>query len=162
MPFHVEISRGINHARAFNLEPEDLRRTVLEPWIEERPVRLGDHEWDPRRCELRVLEGPALDPPELSFGQGWSNAERGAENVTRSVLADAAGARERRPAPTAIEVEVDSLPEALAALAEMTDGRDARQVEWPTAQRRVDGRDPSVAAVVLIRQRQARPEPPQS
>jgi len=162
MPFHVEISHGINHARAFNLESEELQRNVLEPWLEQEPIRLGDRDWDPRTSELQVLEGPALDPPELSFGQGWSNAERGSVNVTRRVIAEAEGTRERRPAPTAIEVEVESLDRALAALAEMTAGREARQVEWPAAQKRIDGRDPSIAAVVLITQRQARSEPPQS
>ncbi len=162
MPFHVEISRGINHARAFNLEPDELRRNVLEPWLEERPIALGEQDWDPRTCELQVLDGPALEPHDLSFGQGWSNAERGATNVTETMLAEARGAVEQRPAPTAIEIEVDSLDRALAALAEMTTGRDARQVEWPAAQKRIDGRDPSVAAVVLIRQRQARSEPPRS
>jgi hypothetical protein len=162
VPFHVEISHGINRARAFNLEFEELHRDVLEPWLEQRPIRLGDRDWDPRTCELRVLEGPALDPPQLSFGQGWSNAERGATNVTRSVIAEAQGAIERRPAPTAIEVEVESLDRALAALAEMTAGREARQIEWPAAQKRLDGRDPSVAAVVLITQRQAGSEPPRS
>ena len=162
MPFHVEISHGINSARAFNLESEELHRNVLEPWLEQQPIRLGDRDWDPRNCELRVLEGPALEPPELSFGQGWSNAERRSTNVTRAVLGEVERTRERRPAPTAIEVEVDSLDRALAALAEMTAGREARQVEWPTAQKRIDGRDPSIAAVVLITQRQAEPEPPRS
>jgi hypothetical protein len=162
MPFHIEISHGINHARAFNLAAEELRSNVVEPWLDERPIRLGDHDWEPRKCELKILEGRGLDPPELSFGQGWSNAEREAENVTRRVLAEVEGTRERRSAPTAIEVEVDSLPDALAALAEMTAGRDAHQVEWAAAQRRTDGRDPAVAAVVLITQRQARSEPPRS
>ncbi len=162
MPFHIEISHGINHARAFNLEPEELGSRFVEPWLNEQPIRLGDHDWEPRTSELKILEGPALDPPELSFGQGWANAERGAEDVTRRVLSEVGQTRERRSAPTAIEVEVDSLPEALAALAEMTAGRDARQVEWPAAQKRIDGRDPSIAAAVLIRQRQARPETPRS
>ena len=78
------------------------------------------------------------------------------------MLGEVERTRERRPAPTAIEVEVDSLDRALAALAEMTAGREARQVEWPTARKRIDGRDPSIAAVVLITQRQAEPEPPRS
>ena len=29
-----------------------------------------------RESTLRVLEGPRLEGPDLSFGQGWSNAER--------------------------------------------------------------------------------------
>jgi hypothetical protein len=130
--------------------------------VDGHPINLGDHDWEPRTSELKILEGPALEPPELSFGQGWANAEREAEDVTSRVLADAGASLEQRSAPTAIEIEVDSLPEALAALAEMTDGRDARQLEWPATRKRIDGHDPAVAAVVLIRQRQARSEPPRS
>jgi len=70
MPFHVEVSGGINHARAFNLSLEELRKTVLEPWLTERPVELGEQRWEPRESALRILEGPHLDPPDLSFGQG--------------------------------------------------------------------------------------------
>jgi hypothetical protein len=162
MPFHVEVRHGMNHARVFNLDREELRRSVLEPWLDARPIRLGDRDWEPLKCELKILEGPTLPTPQLSFGQGWSNAEREATNVTRRLLAEAGEAKERRPAPTAIVVEVDSLDRALAALAEMTAGRVARQVEWPAAQKRIDGRDPAVAAVVLITQRHAQPEPPRS
>ena len=162
MAFHVEIRQGMNHARSFNVSPEDLQRDILEPWVEERPIELGEHDWDPRIATLTVIEGPELSPPELSFGQGWSNAERKATDVTDRLLGGATEERESRPAPTAIVVEVDSLGAAMAALGEMTEGREARQVEWSAARGRLDGRDPDVAAVVLITQRQARSEPPQS
>ena len=152
----------MNHARVFNLGIEELRREVLEPWVDERSVKLGERDWDPVTSELRVIESPELSPPELSFGQGWSNAERKATDVTDRLLEEAGEERESRPAPTAILVEVDSLDRALAALSEMTAGRDARQIDWPAAQRRLDGRHPQVADRGRQTQRAARSEQPRS
>jgi hypothetical protein len=162
MPFHVEVSTGMRHARVFNRGHDELWREIVEPWLDERPIQLGDRDWDPGKSRLKILEGPELATPELSFGQGWANAERSAADVTRKTLAEVAEAKGHRPAPTAIEVEVDSLDRALAALGEMTAGRVARQIEWPAAQRRIDGRDAGVAAVVLITMRQPGAEPPRS
>ena len=59
MAFHVEVRSGLHHARSFNLSAEELRQTVLEPWLSRRPVDLGDRKWDPEESELRVLEGPS-------------------------------------------------------------------------------------------------------
>lgn len=143
MPFHVEISGGINHARAFNLNLEELRRQVLEPWLTGRPVDLGEHEWEPRESSLRILEGPHLDTPDLSFGQGWSNAERSAEDVTRRVLENA----DPPKLPDAFVVEAE-LPEA--TVAEMLGGQRAQPVALGEAERRLGGRDPEVAAVILV------------
>jgi hypothetical protein len=92
VPFHVEISSGFRQrARAFNLDEEKLRDTILDPWIRGRPISLGDKEWEPRDCKLIVLEGPELADTDLSVGRGWSNAEKTAENVTRRLI-DAASA----------------------------------------------------------------------
>jgi hypothetical protein len=143
VPFHVEISGGLNHARAFNLSLEELRKKVLEPWLTERPVELGEREWEPRSSALRILEGPHLDPPELSFGQGWSNAERSAEDVTRRVLEQA----EPPKLPDAFVVEAE-VPEA--AVAEMLGGLGAQPVALNEAEKRIDGRDPEIAAVILV------------
>ena len=73
----------------------------------------------PSESSLTILEGPHLDDPDLAFGQGWSNAERSAENVTERVLEQAPPPR----APDAFVVEADT-PEA--AVAEMIAGRDAQ------------------------------------
>jgi hypothetical protein len=143
VPFHVEISGGINHARAFNLSLEELRKKVLEPWLTERPVELGEREWEPRESALRILEGPHLDPPELSFGQGWANAERSAEDVTRRILAQT----EPPKLPDAFVVEAE-VPEA--TVAEMLAGLDAQPVALKEAERRIEGRDPAIAAVILV------------
>jgi hypothetical protein len=143
MPFHVEISGGLNHARAFNLSLDELRRTVLEPWLTGRTIELGEHEWLPAECKLRILEGRHLDSPDLAFGQGWSNAERKGEDVTRRVLAQTEPPK--LPDPFVVESE---LPEA--TVAEMLGGRDARPISLGEAEKRIDGRDPEVAAVILV------------
>lgn len=143
MPFHVEISGALNHARAFNLSLEELRRTVLESWLTGRPVELGEHEWDPRESSLRILEGPHLDTPELSFGQGWSNAERASEDVTRRILDKA----EPPKLPDAFVVEAE-VPEA--TVAEMLSGQQAQPVALNEAEKRLNGRDPEIAAVILV------------
>jgi len=143
MPFHVEISGALNHARAFNLNLEELRRTVLEPWLTGRLVELGEHEWDPRESSLRILEGPHLDMPDLSFGQGWSNAERASEDVTRRVLEKT----ETPKLPDAFVVEAE-VPEA--TVAEMLSGQQAQPVPLSDVEKKLDGRDPEVAAVILV------------
>jgi hypothetical protein len=143
VPFHVEIAGGINHARAFNLSLEELRRTILEPWLTGRFVDLGEHEWDPRESSLRILEGAHLDTPELSFGQGWSNAERSSEDVTRRIL----DKTEPPKLPDAFIVEAE-VPEA--TVAEMLSGQQAQPVALNEAEKRLNGRDPEIAAVILV------------
>ena len=130
--------------------------------MEERPIELGEHDWDPRIATLTVIEGPELDAAGALLRSGL--VQRRAEGNRRHRAPPRRRPEERqpRPAPTAIVVEVDSLGAAMAALGEMTEGREARQVEWSAAAGRLDGRDPEVAAVVLITQRQARSEPPRS
>ncbi|MGA8746250.1 MAG: hypothetical protein WB507_10340 [Solirubrobacterales bacterium] len=149
MPFHVEISAGFHRARVFNLSREDLTTKVLEPWLGDRKIPMGDREWEPRKSSMKILEGPQMAPQELSFGQGWSNAERVSENVTHSVLA-------QTPPPSlpdAFLVEAES-PEAVVA--ELVAGHGGRAIQWTEAQSRLDGRDPKIAAVILLVRR---PEP---
>jgi hypothetical protein len=146
MAFHVEIGSGLNHARAFNLSTGELAETVIAPWLAGHPVKLGEQSWDPRKSTLRILEGPHLDSPDLVFGQGWANAERSAEDVTRREL-DAAPQPQM---PDAFVVESE-LPEA--TVAEMLEGQQAKPVPLGQAQERLDGRDPKVAAVILVTKR---------
>jgi hypothetical protein len=87
MRFHVEIRRSFHVARAFNLTEEELRERILTPWWEEVPIELGDRDWDPAESSLTVLRGPALPVSQLQIGQGWSNAERSAQDVTAQVMA---------------------------------------------------------------------------
>jgi len=90
MSFQVEIRLSFHLARAFDRDSEELRRAVLEPWRRGGPIEFGDREWDPRESSLRIIEGPELEPVDLSMGRGWQRAERSGEDVTRGVLAAAA------------------------------------------------------------------------
>lgn len=133
----------MQRARVFNLSREDLLAQVIEPWLEDRPFELAENEWLPSESSLTILEGRHLDNPDLAFGQGWSNAERTAENVTRRELESAPPPR----TPDAFVIESE-LPEA--TVGEMLAGQTATPVAWTEARGRIDGRDPAVAAVILV------------
>lgn len=147
--FHVEISAGFHRARVFNLTPEDLSAKVVEPWLDDRRIEMGDREWEPRTSSLRILEGPQMETTDLAFGQGWSNAERASEDVTHNLLAKAPPPR----APDAFVIETET-PEAVTA--DLVAGNDGRAIHWGEARKRLDGRDPTIAAVILVVKR---PEP---
>lgn len=143
MPFHVELSTSLSHARAFNLSREQLLAEVIAPWLEDLPVELGEREWQPAESRLRILEGPHLDGPDLAFGQGWSNAERASEDVTRRELAAA-------PAPELPDAFVIEVAQNDAPVAELLAGQTVQPVAYGEARERIDGRDPAIAAVILV------------
>ena len=143
MPFHVEIAGGFHLARVFNLNREDLAAKVVGPWLEDRTIEMGDREWQPRDSSLTILEGPRMETEDLSFGQGWANAERASKNVTREVISQA-------PPPTypdAFVIETET-PEAVSA--DVVGGHGGRAIKWSEAQARIDGRDPEIAAVIIV------------
>ena len=143
MPFHVEVRSPHNHARVFNIGEDELGR-ILKLWIAGQTFEFGEQEWEPRESKLTILEGKALEGPDLAFGQGWSNALRSAEDVTRRMVE----AEEiRAPLPPVVAVEGDSIEAAAAAIAT---GDGPAPLKWPEARARIDGRDPSVAAVILV------------
>lgn len=150
MAFHVEVSSGLRHARSFNLNAEELRLTVLEPWLSGQRVVLGDQRWEPRETELRILEGPELSNPELGFGQGWANAQRASQEVTRDVLDAAQEARGKKAGPAALVIEADS---AVQTVADLASRYQARSVDLESLAGKTDGRDPKVAAVIVVIQR---------
>jgi hypothetical protein len=152
MAFHIEVRTGLRHARSFNLNSEELRRTVLDPWLSGRPVQLGDRKWDRDEAELRVLEGPELSNPELSFGQGWANAERASNDVTERVLGAAQEARGRGGGPAALVIEAES---AVRTVADIASSYGARSVDLESIAEQIDGRDPEIAAVIVVVQRGA-------
>ena len=148
MPFHVELSSGIKHARAFNLSREQLLAQVVAPWLEGLPVELGEQHWLPAESELKIIESPHLDGPDLAFGRGWSNAERTGENVTQRELAAA-------PAPELPDAFVIETDQPDAAVGKIIEGQAATPVSWIDAKERIAGRDPEIAAVILV----VRPKP---
>jgi hypothetical protein len=154
VPFHVEVSSSPNHARVFNVGETELQQ-ILGLWVSGQTFELGEQEWEPGESKLTILEGRTLEGPDLSFGQGWSNALRSAEDVTQKVMASAEASL---PLPTVYTVEAESLD---GAVAEMAAGNDPATIEWPDARARIDGRDPSVAAVILV-VRPSEADPPRS
>ena len=151
MPFHIEINGSLSHARSFNLSEEELARTVVEPWLDNRPILLGDRKWQPDESELRILEGPELSNPELSFGQGWANAERGGEFVTKQVLDQAVGARRGQSSgPAGIVIETDN---AVSTLAGLVAGQQTQSVGIDALRERINGGDPRIAAVIVVVER---------
>jgi hypothetical protein len=150
MPFHIEVSTGRQHARSFNLTDEELRRTVLDPWLASRPVLLGDRKWTRDEANLKILEGPELTVQDLAFSQGWANAERSASDVTATILGDATEAKLAGRGPATIVIHSDS---AVQILADIVSGQETESVPVEEIRERIDGRDPSVAAVILVVQR---------
>ncbi|HEV7399970.1 MAG TPA: hypothetical protein VGN84_06830 [Solirubrobacterales bacterium] len=148
MSFHVELSDGLSHARSFNLSREQLLAQVVAPWLEDLTVELGEQEWLPAESKLTILEGPHLDGPDLAFGQGWSNAARASENVTKRELAGA-------PAPQRPDAFVVQADDPAQTVTELLDGQEAVAVPWSDARKRIDGRDPEAAAVILVVKRQS-------
>ncbi len=150
MPFHIEVATGRQHARSFNLTDEELRRTVLEPWLAGRPVLLGDKKWTRDDAELKILEGPELSTGDLNFSQGWANAQRKSEDVTATVLGGATEAQQAKRGPATIVLHTDY---AVQTLADIVSGHETESVPIEEVRERIDGRDPAVAAVILVVQR---------
>jgi hypothetical protein len=143
VPFHVEVRSAHQHARVFNLSEEELGQ-ILRLWVADQTFEFGEQEWEPRESKLTILEGKTLEGPDLAFGQGWSNASRSAEDVTRRMVE----AEEiRAPLAPVIAVEGDSVEAAAAAVVA---GGNPAPLEWSEARARIDGRDPAVAAVILV------------
>jgi hypothetical protein len=143
MPFHIEISSAVDRARVLNVGEAELRKEILEPWVAGLPFGYGGCDWEPRESRLTILEGPALEP-HAGAEEGWSEALRAAEDVTRPMLE---AAEASAPAQVAVLVEADSVD---AALNDLRSGKPPRQVSWATAAERIGGRDPEVAAVILV------------
>jgi hypothetical protein len=150
MPFHIEVRTSLRHARSFNLTAEELQRTVLKPWLSGRAIDLGERKWKAEDSTLRILEGPELSNPELSFGQGWANAERRGEDVTATAIGQAGDAAQATRGPATIVIESDS---AVQTLTDIVSGQDTRSASIEEVRERIDSRDPSVAAVILVVQR---------
>ena len=121
--YHLELRQFPHSAWRFNLSEPELR-AVVEPWVREQVVEVGERKWSPHQAKLTILEGPELDVTQLSMGRGWRSAQRQSEDVTERLLAAAesqravpppAGASEASPGARAVSDPV-ALGVQLAAL----------------------------------------------
>jgi hypothetical protein len=105
--FHVELRHFPHSAWRFNLSEQELS-AIVQPWVREKAVDMGERKWSPHLAKLTILEGPKLDVAQLSMGRGWRSAQRQSEVVTQRVLDTAnealqdalSGAGPPTPAPT--------------------------------------------------------------
>jgi len=142
MPFHIEISSALDRARVLNVGESELREQILEPWVAGLPFGFGGRDWEPRESRLTILEGPSLESNDGE--EGWVDALRAAEDVTRPMLE---AAEANAPAQVAVVVEADSVE---AALKNLRSGKPPQQISWATAVERIGDRDPEVSAVILV------------
>jgi hypothetical protein len=90
--YHIELRQFPHNLCHFNMTAEQLGAAVVEPWVREEWIEMGDRKWSPHQAKLTVLESPHIPVEELSMGRGWRAAQREGRDVTESVLA---AARER-------------------------------------------------------------------
>jgi hypothetical protein len=143
LAFHVEIRSGHRWAREFNLDEATLRESVLEPWVRNRPVLLGDREWEPSECALRVLDGPELSPSDLAFGRGWGAAERSGRDVARELI----GGAGRSASRVAVLAETDG---ARASIVDALSDIGLESVVWSLGLMRDPEDAPPVAVVLAV------------
>lgn len=84
--FHVELRQFPHNACRFNLDEHELR-ALLDPWVREKVVEVGERKWSPHQARLTILEGPPLELADLRLGRGWRSAQRRSQEVTERVLA---------------------------------------------------------------------------
>jgi 2-iminobutanoate/2-iminopropanoate deaminase len=84
--FHVELRQFPHNMARFNLSAAELRATVLEPWVRERPFEFGERRWSPHQAKLTVLAGPPVPFDQLTMGRGWRAAQRDGRETTAALL----------------------------------------------------------------------------
>jgi hypothetical protein len=124
--YHVELRQfPHNHAR-FNLSDGELV-ALVDRWVREQWVEVGERRWNCNQATLAIVEGPQLPVQKLAMGRGWRSAQREGEDVTERVLAAAKGAMEQAAqqasavaaAPGSAPVGVLSDPLDLGVLADL-------------------------------------------
>jgi hypothetical protein len=98
--FHLELRQFPHVACAFNLSEAELSQ-IVEPWVREQWIELGERKWNPHQARLTVLEGPHLPVQELAMGRGWRNAQHQSQDVTERVIARARASVPAAPSPAA-------------------------------------------------------------
>lgn len=84
--FHIELRQASNRLHRFNLDEQELRAGVLEPWVRGGRVEMGERSWSAEVGEIVVLEGPEIPVGRLTMGRGWSVAQREGTDVTKQML----------------------------------------------------------------------------
>jgi hypothetical protein len=89
--FHIELRQPPHRLHRFNLSEQELRETVLAPWVRGERLEIGERGWSADAGAILVLEGPEIPIGQLTMNRGWSVAQREGRDVTERVLAGARG-----------------------------------------------------------------------
>jgi type VI protein secretion system component VasK len=101
--YHLELRQSFHNFNHFNVDDGELR-ALLEPWVRDQAIELGERKWSPHQARLRILEGPQIPLEGLSLGRGWRTAERESRDVTERVIAQAKQAAQ----PWAVQAASDA------------------------------------------------------
>ena len=88
--FHLELRQFPRVARVFNLTREEVDARFARPWINGTVIKYEDQPFAPDRGHLTIYEGPELRPDEIAMGRGWGNVGKSSQEVTETVLTEAA------------------------------------------------------------------------
>jgi hypothetical protein len=83
--YHVELRQFPHNHSRFNVTDGELR-ALVDPWVREQWVELGERKWNCNQARLTILEGPQLSVEKLAMARGWRTAQREGEDVTERVL----------------------------------------------------------------------------
>jgi len=83
--YHLELRQFPHNVCRFNLSEAQLR-AVLDQWVVGMPLEYQEVRWVPQEARLTVLEGPPLEPGELTMGRGWRAAQRRGTDITEQAL----------------------------------------------------------------------------
>jgi hypothetical protein len=86
--YHLELRQFPHNVCRFNLTDAQLHQ-IVEPWMREKFVDVGERKWHRDQARLTIVEGPRLGPEQLTMGRGWRAAQRQGDDVTERVLAAA-------------------------------------------------------------------------
>ncbi len=86
--YHVELRHFPRSLWRFNLSGQEVG-AILEPWVQERVVELGDQKWSPHQATITIIEGSEIPLDQVSMGRGGRAVKREGRDVTDQVLAEA-------------------------------------------------------------------------
>jgi hypothetical protein len=106
--YHIELRHFPHNVCHFNLTDLELR-AIVEPWVLDKFVEVGERKWHREQARLTIIEGPRLGNEQLTMGRGWRAAQRQGEDVTERVLA-AASETPQQAAPASAGLEPSDAP----------------------------------------------------
>lgn len=137
----------------WNIDEDEVRRSIVEPWEQGQEIVVGGKVFDPTDCEIRILEGPRLDPQVIRGPTAWLLATERSDDATDRFIVKAPGSSgtaplspDRDPRRVAVVHGRDSA--AVDATFELLRDLDLHPVEWTELTRSIGSGAPHNKSVV--------------